>query len=92
MSFVSNGVNVFQVMRHGVICQIQDKFVPHLEGIHYMTHHTILVVETMFQIPIVKHIKDLLKSFYSFFFHNPKRHLEIFKLANFMKVKGNKIL
>jgi hypothetical protein len=92
MSFVSNGVNVFQVMRHGVIRQIQDKFVLHLEGIHYMTHHTNLVVETLFQIPIVKHIKDLFKSFYSFFFHNPKRHLEFLKLANLMKVKGNKIL
>jgi len=52
MSFVSNSVNVFQV-RHGVIRQIQDKFVFHLEGIHYMTHHTNLMVETLFQIPIV---------------------------------------
>jgi len=52
-SFISNSVNVFQVMRHGVICQIQDKFSFHLEGIHYMTHHTNLMVETLFQIPIV---------------------------------------
>jgi hypothetical protein len=47
-SFVSNSVNVFQV-RHGVIRQIQDKFVFHLEGIHYMTHHTNLMVETLFK-------------------------------------------
>jgi hypothetical protein len=45
-------VDVFRV-RHGVIRQIQDKFVFHLEGIHYMTHHTNLMVETLFQIPIV---------------------------------------
>jgi hypothetical protein len=43
--FVSNSVNVFQVMRHGVIPQIQDQFVPHLEGIDYMTHHINLVVD-----------------------------------------------
>jgi hypothetical protein len=92
MSFVSNSVNVFQVMRHGVIRQIQDKFVLHLECIHYTTHHTNLMVETLFQIPIVKHIKDLFKPFYSFFFHNPKKQLDFLKLANLMKVKGNKIL
>jgi hypothetical protein len=92
MSFVSNIGNVFQVMKHRVIHQIQDKFVLRLEGIHYMTQHTNLVVETLFQIPIVKHIKDLFKSFYSFSCHNPQNHLEFLKLANLMKVKGNKIL
>ncbi len=63
LSFVFNTRYVFQVMKHHVIRQIQDKFVLQLEGIHYMTHHTNLVVENLFQIPIVKHIKDLFKSF-----------------------------
>jgi hypothetical protein len=75
VSFVSNSVNVCQVMKHSVIHQIKDKFVLHLEGIHYMTHHTNLMVETLFQIPIVKHIKDLFKSFYSFFFTTQKSTL-----------------
>jgi hypothetical protein len=57
-----------------------------------MTHHTNLVVENLFPIFIVKHIKDLFKSFLFFYFHNPKKYLEFFKLENLMKAKEKKIL
>ncbi len=77
-------------MRNGVTHQLQDKYAPHLEGIHCMAHHTNLVVQTLFHIPIVKCIEELLQTLYSFFFHN--KHLEFLKLANLMKAKGNKIL
>jgi hypothetical protein len=40
----------------------------------------------------MKCIEDLFLSLYSYFYHNPERHLEFLKLANLMKVKGNKIL
>jgi len=50
------------------------------------------MVQTLFQIPIVKHIKDLLQSLYSFFVHSPKRHIEFLKLTDLMKTKGSKIL
>jgi hypothetical protein len=40
---------------------------------HYMAHRTNLVVQTLSQILIMKHIEDLLQPFYSFFSHNPKK-------------------
>ncbi len=44
MSFNANGVNVFQCMKNGVTYQLQVKFVPHLEGIHFMAHSTNLIM------------------------------------------------
>jgi hypothetical protein len=63
-----HGANVFQEVRNGVTCQIQDKYAHHLEGIHYMAHHTNLVMQILFHILVVKCIKDLLQSLYSYFF------------------------
>ncbi len=40
----------------------------------------------------MKHIEDLLQSFYSLFSHIPKRHIEFLKFVDLMKTKGNKIL
>jgi hypothetical protein len=42
---------------HNVVTrQMQNKFPPHLEAIHCMVHCTNLIVQTLFQIPIVKFI------------------------------------
>jgi hypothetical protein len=62
-----------------------------------MAHQSNLVVKILFEASIlfpniVKHIEDLFQSFYYFFFHSQKRHLEFLKLINLMKVKGSKIL
>jgi hypothetical protein len=38
--FGIDGVNLFQGVKNGVTHQIQDKYVPHLKGIHYMARHT----------------------------------------------------
>jgi len=92
ISFGVDGVNVFQGVHSGVICQMQDNYSPHLEGIHCMAHRTNMVVQTLFQIPIVKSIKDLLQSLYSFFFHSLKMYIEFFKLEELMKEKRKKIL
>ncbi len=59
MLFVIDYVNVFQGVGNGVTCRIQGKFVFHLENIQCTTHHTNLVVQILFQIPIVWHIEDL---------------------------------
>jgi hypothetical protein len=40
LSFGVDSVNVFQGVKYGVTHQIQDKYAPRLEGIHYMAHHT----------------------------------------------------
>jgi hypothetical protein len=60
-------MNVFQGVHNGVTRQMQDyKYSPCLEGIHCMAHHTNLVVQTLFQIPIMKSIEHLLQSLYFF--------------------------
>jgi hypothetical protein len=44
-SFIVDGMNVFQGVHNGVICQMQDyKYSLCSEGIHCMAHHTNLVV------------------------------------------------
>jgi hypothetical protein len=40
LSFGIDGVNLFQGVKNGVTHEIQDKYAPHLEGIHCMAHHT----------------------------------------------------
>jgi hypothetical protein len=40
LSFGIDGLNLFQGVKNGVTQQIEDKYVPHLEGIHCMAHHT----------------------------------------------------
>jgi hypothetical protein len=45
MFFGVDGMNVFHKVHNGVIPQMQNKYSPHLEGIHYMAHHTNLVVQ-----------------------------------------------
>ncbi len=44
----------------------KQAWAPHLEYIHCMAHHTNLTMQILFQIPIVKHIEDLLQSFIYF--------------------------
>jgi len=81
--------NVFDV---NVVRQIQNKYVPHLKCFHCMAHYTNLTIQSLSQIFIMKCKKNLFQSFYSFFFHNLRRHLEFLKLVNMMKVKRSKIL
>jgi hypothetical protein len=92
MSFRVKGTNVFQGVPTGVAHQMQNKYYSHLEDIHCMAHCTNMDVQTLFQIHMVKSIKDLSQFLYSFIFHNPKKHIEFLKLIVFMKAKQNKIL
>ncbi len=75
-----------------VACQIQNKYVPHFKCIHYMAHRTNLAIQSLSQIFIMKCKKNLFQSFYSFFFHDLKKHLEFLKLVNLTNVKRKKIL
>jgi len=60
-------MNVFQGVHNGVTHEMQDYNYSHcLEGIHCMAHHTNLVLQTLFQIPIMKSIEYLLQSLYVF--------------------------
>ncbi len=81
--------NVYDV---DVACLIQDKYVRHFKCIHCMAHHTNLAIQSLSQIFVMKCKKNLFQSFYSFFFHDLKRHLEFLKLVNLMMVKRRKIL
>ncbi len=40
---------------------------------------------------MVGKIKSLFASMHNYFAHSPKRHLEVIKLVEFLKCKGNKI-
>jgi len=72
ISFGVNGLNVFQGVHNDVICQMQNKYSPHFEGIHCTVHCINLVVQTLSQIAIVKSIEDLLQSLYFIFLTTQK--------------------
>jgi hypothetical protein len=61
-------------------------------GVHCMTHHTNLVVQTLSEFEVVKHVEDILAALYSYFSSSPKRSLEFQNLAACLESKGNKIL
>lgn len=44
ISFGVDGMNVFKGVHNVVTCQMQDKYSPHLEGMHCMAHCTNLIV------------------------------------------------
>jgi hypothetical protein len=47
ISFGANGVIVFQGIKSDVTMQIQEKYAPHMVGVHYIAQHTNLVVQTL---------------------------------------------
>jgi hypothetical protein len=49
ISFGVDGVNGVQGVCNGVICQMQDKYSPHLEGIHCMVNRTIWLCKLCFK-------------------------------------------
>jgi hypothetical protein len=50
-------------------------------GVHYMAHHMNLAMQTLFVIPLVKHIESLLQTLHAYFAHIPKQHLEFTKTS-----------
>jgi hypothetical protein len=63
-----------------------------VSGVHYMAHHTNLVVQILSSLSLVGKIKNLLASMHNYFAHIPKHYLEVSKLAELLECKGNKIL
>jgi hypothetical protein len=47
VSFGANGVIVFQGIKSDATMQIQEKYAPHMVGVHCITQHTNLVVQTL---------------------------------------------
>jgi hypothetical protein len=56
-------------------------------NVHCMSHHTNLVVQTLFELSIVGKIEDVLKWLYAFFFHNQKIIHEYVELINIVETK-----
>jgi hypothetical protein len=79
MSFGTYNINVFQNAKFGITKQIQDDYAPFSIGVHCMAHHMNLAMQTLFAIPLVKHIESLLQTLHAYFAHFPKQHLEFTK-------------
>jgi hypothetical protein len=72
--------------------QWREKHVPYMMGQHCMVHRTNLVMQTLFNLPIMGKLEDLLHSLYVYFSSSLKRHLEFNKLAKIVEIKIIKIL
>lgn len=90
--FGANGVIVFQGLKPNVTTQLMQKHVPFVSGVHCMTHHTNIVVQTLSGLTLVAKIKTSLVGMYNFFAHNPNQALEASKLNKLLEWKGKKIL
>jgi hypothetical protein len=66
----ANRVILFQGFKPDVTTQLMQKHVPFVSGVHFMTHHTNLVVQTFNGLTLVAKIETLFTSMYNFFTHN----------------------
>jgi len=83
--FGANGMIIFQGLKPDVTTQLMQKHIPFVNGVHYMTHHTNLVVQTFSGLTLVANIKTLLIGMYNFFAHNPNQALEASKLIKLLE-------
>ncbi len=90
--FGANGIIVFQGLKFGVTIRLMQNDVLFVTGVHYMTHHTNLGVQTLSGLNLVKMIESMFFSIYIYFVHNLKCCLEVNKLVKLPKCKGNKFL
>jgi len=88
MCFKANGNVVFQGSKIGITTL--KKHAPYLSSVHYMAHHTNLVVYTLSSLNL--DIKRLLDSKYNYFPHSLKQHLEFPKLVELLECNRHKIL
>jgi hypothetical protein len=89
--FGADGVNVFQSTKNGVTKHIRDTSAPHSIGVHCMAHCINLAIKTLSKLPLVVWIESLLKCFYFYFGHSPKKFLEFIQILKLMAAKANKI-
>ncbi len=90
--FGANEVTIFQGLKFGVTTQLMHKHAPFVNGVHFMAHHTNLVVQTFNGLTLVAKIETLLVGMYNFFTHSPKQALEASKLVELLECKRNMIL
>jgi hypothetical protein len=71
---------------------LKEKNAPFMINVHWMSHRTNLVIQTLFKMSIVKKIEDVLQSLYAYFFHSPKITQKFVDLVDIVEIRGKKIL
>jgi len=64
--FGVDGVNVFQGSKSGVSKQICNNYVSRFIKVHYIAHHTNLIVPTLLKFLIMNRLENLLQKLHSF--------------------------
>ncbi len=67
--FGANGVTICHGVKSGVIIQLMQKHATYVSGVHYMAHHTNLVVRTLNGLNLVFKIESLFTSMNNYFIH-----------------------
>jgi hypothetical protein len=73
-----------------ILCKSRRKWFLCMD-VHYCAHKTNFVIQNLLILSIVLKLEDLLQSLHSYFTWIPQRMLELWKLATFLDIKGNKI-
>jgi len=88
LTFVVDGVNVFQSIRICMIVQLKEQDAPFIISVHCMNHCTNMVVQTFYKLGIVWKIEVMLQSLCVYFSHSLKRLHEFVELANIGETWG----
>jgi hypothetical protein len=67
--FGANGVTICHGVKSGVIIQLMQKHAPYVSNVHYMAHHTNLVVKTLNGLNLVFKIESLFTSMHNYCIH-----------------------
>ncbi len=87
-----DGVFTFQGVKLRVIVLMKTQQIPFLIRIHCMPRRTNLKMQSLFSMPMVSKLKDLLQSLYGYFFRSPNCYLEFTNLVEIVEIKGLKVL
>lgn len=74
-----------------MIARLQSNHAPFLTRMHCFAHHTILCVEKLDDMQIIKKIEVLSLHLFLYFVHNNKWQIEFRRLVANLETEGNKI-
>jgi len=71
---------------------MKETMFPFFMGVHCFLHQTNLDVLMFSKLNLVARLGALFQAMYAFFFHSPKKYLELQKLCEVLMEKRNKLL
>ena len=92
ITFGADLVSTFKAAKSNILVQLITKHKPFVVGVHCVAHCTNLVVQTLTNFEVMKHVEDALATPCPYFSSSAKPTLEFHKFATCLESKGNHII